>query len=170
MLCVEQLAQQDRSSISVEPQHTPTSGEESEWKVFGCVGCRREVGAARIRGATQVGDVVRPWDIRNGSSVVLALIDQNGGLVALQGRIARNCQKTAYMQTCGGTSLADAKLKLEKGLSVLGVALRDSFETISKCDPYDLDTATVSRQHKKLDSGRKKIRVRLRAHAQAQAC
>ena len=31
----------------------------------------------------------------NGSSVVLALIDQNGGLVALQGRIARNCQKTA---------------------------------------------------------------------------
>ena len=38
MLCVEQLAQQDRSSISVEPQHTPTSGEESEWKVFGCMG------------------------------------------------------------------------------------------------------------------------------------
>lgn len=70
--------------------------------------------------------------------LVWELFEENGGLPSLQGRIARERQKASYMQKCQGTSPADAKRKLRRGLKILGLTWRDPWKTIAKCEQFGL--------------------------------
>ena len=66
---------------------------------------------------------------------VLELIEENGGLSGLQGRIARERRRASYMQKCQGQmSQADAKEKLRRGLTVLGLPLGNPSKLIAKCN------------------------------------
>ena len=68
------------------------------------------------------------------------LIDENGGLAGLQGRITRERRKASYMQMCQGTSPADATEKLKRGLKVLGLNNKtfiDPWKTIEECKQQD---------------------------------
>ena len=68
------------------------------------------------------------------------LIDENGGLAGLQGRITRERRKASYMQMCQGTSPADATEKLKRGLKVLGLNKKtfiDPWKTIKECKQQD---------------------------------
>ena len=68
------------------------------------------------------------------------LLDENGGLGGLQGRIARERRKASYMQMCQGTSPADATEKLKRGLKVLGLNNKtfiDPWKTIEECKQQD---------------------------------
>ena len=66
---------------------------------------------------------------------MLELIEENGGLSGLQGRIARERRRASYMQKCQGKmSQADAREKLRRGLTVLGLPLGNP----SKLSAYDV--------------------------------
>ena len=66
---------------------------------------------------------------------MLELIEENGGLSGLQGRIARERRRASYMQKCQGQmSQADAKEKLRRGLTVLGLPLGNPSKLIAKCN------------------------------------
>ena len=71
---------------------------------------------------------------------VLELIEENGGLSGLQGRIARERRRASYMQKCQGQmSQADAKEKLRRGLTVLGLPLGNPSKLIAKCEKHGAD-------------------------------
>ena len=73
-------------------------------------------------------------------SFIWDLLDENGGLAGLQGRIARERRKASYMQMCQGTSPADATEKLKRGLKVLGLNKKtfiDPWKTIKECKQQD---------------------------------
>ena len=73
-------------------------------------------------------------------SFIWDLLDENGGLAGLQGRIARERRKASYMQMCQGTSPADATEKLKRGLKVLGLNNKtfiDPWKTIEECKQQD---------------------------------
>ena len=74
-------------------------------------------------------------DVPNLRRQVLELIEENGGLSGLQGRIARERRRASYMQKCQGQmSQADAKEKLRRGLTVLGLPLGNPSKLIAKCN------------------------------------
>ena len=71
---------------------------------------------------------------------MLELIEENGGLSGFQGRIARERRRASYMQKCQGQmSQADAREKLRRGLTVLGLPLGNPSKLIAKRDKHTDD-------------------------------
>ena len=74
---------------------------------------------------------------------VLQLIGENGGLVALQERIARERRRASYVQKgrggkSGKMTPADARQKLRRGLKLLDVPWRNPFEWLAKSEAQRL--------------------------------
>ena len=89
--------------------------------------------------------------------LVWDLLDENGGLAGLQGRITRERQKTSSMQMCQGTGPADATEKLSRGLKVLGWDKKtfiDPWKTIEECKQQDdaIDEAEANIDHETTDT------------------